>query len=123
MLNLLTKENVTIYQQRGPETLTGFFSKQRFSMSSLQRFTTQPILEPYERLLYQNLRKTFHILKMQITKNLQNVVKTGFVETRHKWEPVVLLWADEGIVRLSIRCPTSLISQTRTIHSMKEICL
>ena len=26
--------------------------------------------------------KTFQILKMQITKNLQNVVKTGFVETR-----------------------------------------
>jgi len=35
MLNLLTKENVTIYQQRRPETLPGFFSKQCFSMSSL----------------------------------------------------------------------------------------
>ena len=28
MLNLFTKENVTIYQLRRPETLTGFFSKQ-----------------------------------------------------------------------------------------------
>jgi len=30
MLNLLTKENVTIYQQRRPETLKGFFLKTVF---------------------------------------------------------------------------------------------
>ena len=84
MINLLTKENVTVYQQRRPETLTGIFSKRCFSMSSLKRFTSQPILEPHERFLYQNLRKTFHTLKMQITTNLQNVVKTGFVVARHK---------------------------------------